>query len=182
MLLAVVSASAAALPSHEHVALPVDDTLTLSAAIDIAYARYPATVEIQARIEQADAWTDRGDGWLAGRPSLMLRYQSDRWGADRGLSEYEAGIALPLWSWGGRSAVQMLGETMSVESTAAEQAVRWEVAGLLRSALWNVALAENDHELAEQALETAERLTTSVKRRHELGDVACRRATDAFQH
>ena len=73
MLLAVVSASAATLPSHEHVALPVDDTLTLSAAIDIAYGRYPATVEIQARTEQADAWTDRGDSWLAGRPSLKQR-------------------------------------------------------------------------------------------------------------
>lgn len=172
MLLAVVSASAATLPSHEHAALPVDDALTLSAAIDVAYARYPTTAEILARTEQADAWADRGSSWLADRPSLLLRYQSDRWGSDNGLYEYEAGVVLPLWSWGGRSAVQMLGETMSLESAAAEMAVRWEVAGLLRSALWNIALAENDHELAEQALETAQRLATSVKRRHELGDVA----------
>ena len=172
MLLIVMSASAATLPSHEHVALAVDDTLTLSAAIDIAYARYPTTAEIEARAEQADAWADRGSSWLSDRPSLMLRYQSDRWGSDNGLYEYEAGVVLPLWNWGGRSAVQMLGETMSLESAAAELAVRWEVAGLLRSALWNIALAENDHELAEQALETAQRLTTSVKRRYELGDVA----------
>lgn len=172
MLLAVASASAATLPSHEHVALPVDETLTLFAALDMAYARYPSIDEVLARREQADAWADRGDSWLAGRPSLMLRYQSDRWGSDGGLNEYEAGVVLPLWSWGGRSAVQMLGESMSVESAAAEQAIRWEVAGLLRSSLWNIALAENDHELAEQALETAERLATSVKRRHELGDVA----------
>jgi len=61
---------------------------------------------------------------------------------------------------------------MSVESVAAELAVRWEVAGLLRRSLWNTSLAENDHELAEQALETAERLTKSVTRRFELGDVA----------
>ena len=80
MLLAVVSASAATLPSHEHAALPVDDALTLSAAIDVAYARYPTTAEILARTEQADAWADRGSSWLADRPSLLLRYQSDRWG------------------------------------------------------------------------------------------------------
>ncbi len=156
MLSVVVSASAATLPSHEHVALPVDDTLTLTAAIDIAYARYPTAAEVQARSAQADAWSDRGDSWLAARPSFVLRYQSDRWGSDNGLNEYEAGIMLPLWNWGGRNAVQMLGETMSVESAAAEQAVRWEVAGLLRSSLWNIALAENDHELAEQALETGQ--------------------------
>ncbi|NOX68831.1 MAG: TolC family protein [Gammaproteobacteria bacterium] len=174
MLLAAVSASAAAATplSHEHVALPVDETLTLAAAVDIAYARYPTMAEVLARREQADAWSVRGDSLLAGRPSLMLRYQSDRWGPDNGLNEYEAGVMLPLWSWGGRSAVQMLGESMSIESAAAEQAVRWEVAGLVRSTLWNIALAENDLELAEQALELAERLAASVKRRYELGDVA----------
>lgn len=172
LLLIVVSVSAATLPSHEHVALPVDDTLSLSAAIDIAYTRYPTTVEIQARNEQANAWKDRGASWLADRPFLTLRYQSDQWGSDKGLDEQEAGIVLPLWSWGGRSAVQTLGATMSAEAAAAEQAVRWEVAGFVRRALWNIALAENDHELSEQALEVAERLTKSVRRRHELGDVA----------
>jgi outer membrane protein TolC len=172
MLLFALSVSGEELPGHDHVALAVDDTLTLAAAVDVAYARYPAFTEVQARGEQAGAWTDRGNSWIADRPSLMLRYQSDQWGSNNGLDEYEAGIVLPLWSWGGRSAVQALGETMSVESAAAELAVRWEVAGLLRSALWDIALADNDHELAEQALEAAARLTTSVKRRHELGDVA----------
>jgi outer membrane protein TolC len=98
------------------VELPVDDALTLSAANDIAYARYPTTAEVLARTEQADAWVDRGSSWLADRPSLSLRYQSGRWGSDNGLYEYEAGVALLLWSWGGGSAVQLLGETMSLES------------------------------------------------------------------
>jgi len=80
--------------------------------------RYPTTAEVQARSEQADAWSDRGNSWLADRPSLLLRYQSDRWGSDNGLNEYEAGIMLPLWSWGGRSAVQMLGETSQRRTNA----------------------------------------------------------------
>ena len=75
MLLSVVSASAATLPSHEHVPLAVDSTLTLSTAIDIAYSHYPTTAEVLARTEQAGAWSDRGDSWLADRPSLLLRYQ-----------------------------------------------------------------------------------------------------------
>jgi len=160
------------LPSHQHAALPVDETLTLTATLDAALAVYPSTVELAARSEQADAWTDRGQSWIADRPSLMMRYQSDQWGADNGLAELEAGIQLPLWSWGGRSAVQELGQALSAESTAAVLALRWHVAGLIRRALWNIALAESDHHLAELALDTAARLTTSVERRHELGDVA----------
>lgn len=167
-----VSAADAELPSHQHAALPVDETLTMTSAVDAAFALYPTTVELAARSEQADAWTDRGQSWLADRPSIMLRYQTDRWGPNNGLDEYEAGLQLPLWSWGGRSAVQRLGDALSVESDAAGLALRWEVAGLLRSALWGIALAENDHDLAEQTLDTASRLTTSVERRYELGDVA----------
>lgn len=160
------------LPSHQHAPIPVDESLTMTEAVAAAFALYPTTIELAARAEEADAWTDRGQSWLADRPSLMMRYQSDRWGADNGLDEYEAGVELPLWSLGGRSAVQHLGDALSAESVAAGLALRWEVAGFLRGALWGIALAENDHELAEQALETAARLNTSVERRYELGDVA----------
>lgn len=167
-----VSAVGVELPDHEHATLPVDDTFTMAAAVDAALANYPSTAELAARSEQADAWLDRGSSWFAERPSLMMRYQTDRWGADNGLEEYEAGIQLPLWNWGGRSATKDLGEAMLAESGAAALALRWYVAGQLRSTLWNIALAEGDHHLAEQALETAARLTTSVERRYELGDVA----------
>lgn len=175
MLLFAVGALASAnaeLPSHQHDALPVDEALTLTEAVDAAFSLYPTTVELAARSEEADAWSDRGQSWLADRPSAVLRYQTDNWGANNGLDEYEAGILLPLWSWGGRSAVQKLGDSLAIESDAASLALRWEVAGFLRAALWGIALAENDHELAEQALDTAARLTASVERRHELGDVA----------
>jgi outer membrane protein TolC len=168
----IVAAADVELPSHQHAALPVDESLTLAEAVDAALALYPARMALAARTEQAAAWTERGQSWFADRPSLMLRYQSDRWGPNNGLSEYEAGIELPLWSWGGRRAVQSLGAALSLESAAVVQALKWEVAGHLRSTLWGIALAENDHELAEQALDTAARLTTSVERRYELGDVA----------
>jgi cobalt-zinc-cadmium efflux system outer membrane protein len=171
----IASASLAAdaeLPRHEHEALPVDESLTMTAAVDAAFVLFPTTLELAARTEQANAWTDRGQSWLADRPSLSFRYQSDHWGPDNGLDEYEAGINLPLWSWGGRNAVKNLGDTLSAESAATGLALRWEIAGHIRRTLWGIALAENDHELAEQALSTAARLTASVERRYELGDVA----------
>ena len=161
-----------AVPEHEDDALPVDNALTLAAAIDSAFAYYPQAVSLAARVDEARAWSARGESWLADRPSVMLRLQTDRAGPDNGLREYEAGINLPLWNPGGRRSVQRFGEALSVESEAAASALRWEVAGYLRSALWDIALAENEHELAEEALSMADRLTRSVERRHELEDVA----------
>jgi outer membrane protein TolC len=102
----------------------------------------------------------------------MLRYQTDRLGSDVGLDEYEAGIELPLWNWGGRDATQSFSDALQRESIVAGTALRWQVAGLVRMALWSVALAENDHELAERSLANADRLVKLVERRYELGDVA----------
>lgn len=165
-------AQSATYDNHPHRALESDPSLTLDMVVDAALAIYPERPVLDARFDQAEAWDRRGRSLIKDRPSLMLRYQSDKWGTDVGLNEHEAGIAMPLWSFGGRSAVQAFSDAMMSESEAAQTALRWEVAGLVRQSLWNVALAENAHKLAEQSLETAERLVAIVERRYELGDVA----------
>jgi outer membrane protein TolC len=172
LLLSGPAAVAEELPGHAHAPVPVDRSLTLSGTVDAALAAFPDTVSLAARQSEAQAWVDRGGSWFSGRPSMMLRYQTDRLGSDVGLDEYEAGIELPLWNFGGRDAVQAFGDALLLESAVAGPALRWQVAGLVRMALWDVALAENDHDLAEQSLDTADRLVRLVERRHELGDVA----------
>lgn len=159
---------------HAHEPLSVDASLTVAEVIQATLTTYPESLVLDARRQQADAWTSRGRSWLLDRPSLMLRYQSDRWGSDNNLEEYEAGIELPLWTWGGRSAVQAVGEALTHESDAAAMAVKWEVAGKVRRAMWDIALAENNRNLAEQSLQMAANLLATVERRHELGDVALR--------
>jgi outer membrane protein TolC len=171
-LLTASPALAEELAGHRHAPLPVDPYLSLSTTIDAALAAYPDLPMLDARAQEADAWVQRGRSIVARRPSLVMRYQSDRLGSDAGLEEYEAGLELPLWSPGGRRAVEALGDALVGESGAAAVALRWEVGGLVRMALWNVASAEADRELAEQALETAATLVRKVERRYELGDVA----------
>ena len=138
------SAMATELPGHADEPLGADPSLTLEMAVDLTLAAFPDFEILAARKAQADAWTERGGALLSNRPSIMLRYQTDRWGSDNNLTEYEAGITLPLWGWGGRSAMQTFGDALSGESAAAGAALRWQVAGFVREALWNVALAEND--------------------------------------
>ena len=158
--------------SHSHATLSVDETLTLAGTVEQALANYPDFVELEARSTEARAWEERGRDWFPERPSLSLRYQTDRWGDNDRLDEYEAGVSLPLWSWNGRRATQSFAQAMKLESDAASQRLRWEVAGLLRNMLWNIALAEHDVEQAQTEQEMAQKLAVSVERRHELGDVA----------
>jgi cobalt-zinc-cadmium efflux system outer membrane protein len=162
-----------ALHAHglEHPPLTADETLTLADVLDHAAANYPGALELAARAAEAGAWEDRGQDWLADRPSLFLRYQTDRWGDDEGLDEYEAGILLPLWSWGGRAATRDFGQALMSESAAAAPDLRWELAGRLRELVWDIALANNEVELAQESSKVAQRLAETVARRQALGDL-----------
>lgn len=158
--------------SHLHLALPVDSELTLRSVLDATVDQYPESIELSARDSEAAAWVSRSRSWLSAPPALSGRYQSDRWGDNNRLKEIEVGIELPIWRWGERTATRSLGDAMGTEATSAATALRWQVAGILRAALWDIALADNDFALAEEAHQIASRLATVVERRHELGDVA----------
>jgi outer membrane protein TolC len=160
--------------AHEHAALPIDATMTLADVVDRTVEYAPGYVELEARQAQADAWQHRGGSWTAGQPALMARYQSDRWGDDLGLQEIETGIQLTLWKWGQRRSTRELGRTLQSETDAAAAALRWEIAGLIRRLVWEIARAEAELELLEESESLASRLAASVRRRHELGDVARR--------
>lgn len=158
--------------AHEHEPLAADPTLTLSAVVDATYRRYPTLAELEARDLQARSWLDRSRSWTANRPVVSFRYQTDRWGDDAGLEEFETGIQLSLWKWGERSSTRMLGQAYSAETRAAESSVRWEIAGTLREIVWEIARAEREIILVEQAHAIASRLASAIRRRYELGDVA----------
>jgi outer membrane protein TolC len=160
--------------THGHPSVTEDGALTLSQALDAAVTHYPETPVLAARSEVAEAWESRGRSWLAERPAVSLRYQTDRWQDDDRLEEYEAGILLPLWSWGGRSAAQSHGDALRTVYGAASERLRWEVAGQLRAALWGLALALEDARLARDALDVSTRVAEIVGRRHDLGDAALR--------
>ncbi len=156
---------------HDDYLLPVDASLTLREVLATTAARYPARLELEARSEEAEAWKNRGDSLISGRPSLFYRYQTDRLQDDAGLREMEAGIEVPLWHWGEREATQAVGAGLEAESVAAGAALQWELAGRLRSLLWEMELAANEVAVAEERLAMAERRADAVRRRYELGDV-----------
>lgn len=157
---------------HEHVPTTVDPTLGWDELIEQTVRNYPSYVELLARDAEARAWRDRSRKLLAGQPSLAVGFASDRWFDDTGFDEYAPGVDLPLWRGGQRRAARELGDSVTDEAGAARAALRWEVAGLLREALWQIADAGNAVALGEDALVAAEEVKRVVMRRYETGELA----------
>jgi len=146
--------------------------LTLAQAVRLAIARDPRGQIWNARGQEADALGRQAGSPLAGNPALSLRHQTDRWGSRIGLREWEAGVELPLWRPGQRQARQDLAQSSAGYATAGREALALEVAGRVREAVWNVAMARNELAMAEQEWRLSRELEHTVERRVSLGDLA----------
>jgi len=156
----------------EHAALEVDPLLDWATLLDTTLAQYPRSGELPARDAEAAAWQRRGRQWLAAAPSLYFSYLSDRALDDAGQREYEGGVELPLWRTGQRAAVRAVAESATAASGAARDALRLEVAGLLRGALWDLESAAVALAASRDAEAVAAQLVRTVEQRTARGDLA----------
>lgn len=158
LAIAVFSATAAwAIPEHEAEELQLNDSLTLSALLDITLERHPQTGVMVARSATADAETRFARRLLPDATSLSALHWSDRSFDDIGAYENEVTISFPMWLPGEKKAQSRLGDILSTVRTSDQDELRWRVSGLLRQQLWQVKLTVRQWQLAfEQEQRLAE--------------------------
>jgi outer membrane protein TolC len=137
--------------------------------------QHPDSARLNARAATADVWVARTRGlrgWLADAPALSMRYQSDRWNTDQGLTEYEAGVLLPLWTPAQRQRSRSVSHALTGEVQATAERLRWEAAGTARELVWQLAEAEAALHSSLEAAGVREHAANAMQRRHAVGDAA----------
>jgi outer membrane protein, heavy metal efflux system len=153
--------------------LVIDDRLSLRQVVETTFERYPQQALIAAYQEEARALEQRSSSWIAGYPMIYLQYIDDALlGQKAGLTEVQSGYQVPLWMWGQKAASEKVTDEARKAVGKYAIALKHELSGLVRDALWNIRLVENRRELARQIHEVAEKLVDVVQRRVELGDLA----------
>jgi outer membrane protein TolC len=148
--------------------IEVDSKLTLSKVISDAMEKYPDTAWLNSLEDEAAAIARRSKSWTAGASQVSLRFQE----ASSGTMHYvDAGVQIPLWNPGQRNAEKAIARQAESSGAAQSAAVRLRVAGLIRGALWDIALQKIRHEQAVADLDIVEQLYAKVERRVELGDL-----------
>ncbi|MGX2038684.1 TolC family protein [Methylocaldum sp. MU1018] len=152
--------------------LVFDESLNLGQVIEAAFEKYPQSVLVAAFEDEAKALERRSASWIAGYPSIYLQWIDDRAFNDRGEVEIQTGYQIPVWMWGQRAASRAVAEEAKQSTALFARALKHEVAGLVRDALWNLRLVENRFELAKRIYEVSRQLSALVQRRVEVGDLA----------
>jgi len=146
--------------------------LTLAGLLDQVLESYPDYEQIQARMDEAQQLGKKAGSLLSGGSTALVRYQTGEIGNNDNLKEYEAGLLLSLWRFGERRASRDVAEEAEKEAERFSRAVRWQLAGAVRTALWQIELGETLHEEAHEAHQTSLELLNTVRRRVELGGLA----------
>lgn len=157
---------------HTHVPLEIDSGMTIDAVIEAALEIYPSRFEMTARETMAAAWERQGRNLLSDAPSISFSVLNDSALDSRGQVEIEGGIELPIWRVGQKSAAGSVADAASAESHAAAAAMRLEIAGIVRSILWEIAASAQALEQARAALDVTNELVRVVEARAARGDLA----------
>ncbi len=153
---------------EHHDPIEADATLSLAKVVDLTLEKHPDTAWLHALEEEAAAMNRRGDSWTAGASQAGLRFQE----ATSGTLHYIDGtVQVPLWNLGQRDAEQRSAKLAESSSMSQAEAVKLRVAGLIRTALWDMALANLSYEQAKAELTLTDQLLAKVQRRVELGDL-----------
>jgi len=149
---------------------PIESVATLSLAnvVDLSVEKYPDSSWLNALEQEATALAQRGNSWTAGAAQAGLSFEE----ATSGTLHYlNTSVQVPLWNLGQRDAEQQTAKQAETSAQSQAAAVKLRVAGLVRAALWDMALANISYEQGKIELDITEQLQAKVQRRVELGDL-----------
>ncbi|OYT92594.1 MAG: hypothetical protein CFE43_08080 [Burkholderiales bacterium PBB3] len=174
---AVAQTNTAPIPQSSAVSATSTPT-TLRAALEAAWALHPSSRASGHRTAELDARARAARSFTSGPASLGLAHRTDAWSGDAGLREVEAELEVPLWNPGVRRATQNQ-VTADTSALAWQQsAERLKLAGEVREAAAQLALARVERDAAVRKHLEATQLADDVERRVKAGDTA---RVDALQ-
>lgn len=153
-------------PHHDQII--TDATLSLAKLIDVTLEKYPDITWLNALEEEAYALQKRSESWTAGASQAGLRFQE----ATSGTLHYIDGtVQVPLWNLGQRDAQRETGDKALLNAQLQTTATKLRIAGLIRTALWDLSLQKIRYEQALAEVDIYGQLLNKVRRRVELGDL-----------
>lgn len=150
--------------------LPMASNLHI--ATELAWKRHPEAAALDAREAAVNAAQEIASGLTPDAGAVSISSRNDSLNRHPGLQEHELEISTSLWLPGQKSARQLDALARLEELQARRLAIRWEIAGQVREAWWQIATARNAKALAMRKSEAAHSLADDVQRRYRLGDVS----------
>ena len=155
---------------HDH-DLQVSAQLTLHDLVEKTIIRYPDSALLAAKKIEIEAKNKRANGILPAAPAIGLLNRNDAITSNRGEREWEAELELPVWLPGQRAAREAIARDAALGLMDTRATLNLQVAGMVRDALWDIAMMSHQATLAKSRHQTSLALLNDVERRVKAGDL-----------
>ena len=155
---------------HDH-DLQVNSQLTLRELVEKTIVRYPDSALLATKQIEIDAKDKRANGILPAAPAIGLLNRNDAITSNRGEREWDAELELPVWLPGQRAAREALARDAALGLVDTRATLNLKVAGMVRDALWDIAMMTHQATLAKSRHQTALALVNDVEKRVKAGDL-----------
>jgi outer membrane protein TolC len=155
---------------HDH-DLQISAQLSLHDLVEKTIARYPDSALLAAKQIEIDAKNKRANGILPAAPAIGLLNRNDLITSNRGEREWEAELELPVWLPGQRAAREAIARDAALGLVDARATLNLQVAGMVRDALWDIAMMTHQATLAKSRHQTSLALLSDVEKRVKAGDL-----------
>ena len=155
---------------HDH-DLQVSTQLSLHELVEKTIARYPDSALLAAKQIEIEAKNKRANGILPASPAIGLLNRSDGITSNRGEREWEAELELPVWLPGQRAAREVLARDAALGLVDTRATLNLQVAGMVRDALWDIAMMTHQAALAKSRHQMSLALLNDVEKRVKAGDL-----------
>jgi outer membrane protein TolC len=155
---------------HDH-DLQISAQLSLHDLVEKTIARYPDSALLAAKQIEIDAKNKRANGILPAAPAIGLLNRNDLITSNRGEREWEAELELPVWLPGQRAAREAIARDAALGLVDARATLNLQVAGMVRDALWDIAMMTHQATLAKSRHQTSLALLNDVEKRVKAGDL-----------
>ncbi len=172
MLLALLANSPAFAEQDDHDHdLQISPQLSLHDLVEKTIVRYPDSGLLAAKQIEIDAKNKRANGILPAAPAIGLLNRNDAITSNRGEREWEAELELPVWLPGQRAAREAIARDAALGLVDTRATLSLQVAGMVRDALWDIAMMMHQATLAKSRHQTSLALLSDVEKRVKAGDL-----------
>ncbi len=146
--------------------------LELGTVVNAAAMRNRNPDALAGALAEAAAWSRQAELVFAAPPNVFLRHNRPGPGEDFGLMEHEALLQLTLkWPSQGDAQRRLATSARALALTDARAGL-WQLAGIVREAIWEYQLALSELAAANRALGLSEQILETVRLRYQAGDLA----------
>ena len=162
--------SASAVSQNTSLLASISTTPTFKQLMSGYRKNQPQQITLSGFQQLHSAQQEQADSWIAGDVNLVVHHENDALIDDNDTQNWQVGAEFPVWLPSQKQGASELAEAYQSNFVIEQAYLNWLASGAIRELIWDYQTALADVKIAQQTLETSQKLFDSIETQVRLGE------------